>query len=164
MFKAIWLWLLSVVRGRNNHPNKSDNDHVVHVTKPFSPLKQCRWLLEIDAIDPFLVTAAKLPKVKPGARKGLGPIISTMTIEFVNTNSGGLNGKLLEWFELGNRRETHLKLLDNDGIVRETWSMMLAPVEFKCTDLNYAESKHVITTVTVQPFGLKIKGTHVNIK
>lgn len=155
MFARVWKWIAGVFRQRRSAPLKP-----VRFNR-LESLKTHRWLLSVQGLDTHLLKSVKLPTVKPGARKGLNPYLSTMTLELYANVDSSMSANVLRWFNQGDRRRVDIKYLTSHGKVAEQWTMVVAPVEFKTTDLDYATSNQIVLTVKVQPFSMDIRGFNV---
>ena len=155
MFGRIWKWIIDVFG-----PKKRVRAKPVAFHK-HEGLKTHRWVLVLPGVDAYLLKSVKLPTIKPGARKGLNPVLSMMTLELMLTVAVPTSADVLDWFNKGDRRRIELRYLTSHGRVAEQWSMVVAPVELKTTDLDYAKSDQVLLTVKVQPFSIDIRGFNV---
>ena len=155
MFGSVWKWIVDVFG-----PKKRVHAKPVVFNK-FEGLKTHRWIMHLPGVDAYLLKSIKLPTVKPSARKGLNPVLSMMTFELMTTSVESASVDILDWFNKGDRRRVDVKYLTSHGKVAEQWSMVVAPVEFKTTDLDYAKSDQIVLTVKVQPFSIDIRGFNV---
>lgn len=154
MFRRVWRWIVDVFHRKQ----------VVAKPTSFSRhegIKSHRFTLSIFGIDTVSVKSVKLPKVKPAIRKGFTPGMSHMTFEVYANVDRSVSSDLLSWIRKGDRRRADVKILTSHGQVCEQWTMTLAPVEFKNTDLDCSTSNHVMLTVITQPYSIEIRGFNV---
>jgi len=118
--------------------------------KKFEFLRNNRWIVQADGIDPFLVKSVEGPKL---TRRNI-PV--KIKIALHNIVAGNDSKSIIEWLQSAIDRPVVVKHLDPVGTVVELWRFNARPKKVSFSKLDYSDASLLTTYVTLETTDFKV--------
>lgn len=110
----------------------------------FEPLRNNRWVFQLEGIDAFLLKSVSGPELTAHANA------PEVIIALHNVVGGDQNERLIAWLNSNEEREAVVKHLDPVGTVVEKWRFSARPTKIWFSKLNYEDGGLLTTYVALE--------------